>query len=59
MFDKNVNWNDLPTIYKRGCCIRNEGRDEEIDKEMPIFTQNFDYVKDLLKYNLNIIVKIC
>ena len=47
---KHVNWNDLPTIYKRGCCcIRNEDGDWNIDKEILIFTQNFDYVNRFIE----------
>ena len=50
MTERHVNWNDLPTIYKRGCCcIRNEGSDWDIDKEIPIFTQNFDYVNRFIE----------
>ena len=50
MTEKHVNWNDLPTIYKRGCCcIKDEGGDWDIDKEIPIFTQNFDYVNRFIE----------
>ena len=59
--DKNINWNDYPTHLKRGsCCIKkpfviNEGTEQEairnkwvIDDEIPIFTQDKDYVNKLI-----------
>ena len=61
MLDKNINWNDYPTHLKRGsCCIKkpfviNEGTEQEairnkwvIDTEIPIFTQDKDYVNKLI-----------
>lgn len=59
--EKGINWNDYPTTLKRGsCCIKvpvtiNEGTDKEavrnkwvIDNEIPIFTQNKEYVNKLI-----------
>lgn len=59
--EKNINWNDYPTTLKRGsCCAKvpikiNEGTDNEairnkwtIDNEIPIFTQNKEYVNKLV-----------
>ena len=61
MLEKNINWNDYPTTLKRGsCCIKvpckiNEGTEREtirsmwvIDNEIPIFTQDRDYVNKLV-----------
>ena len=61
MLEKGINWNDCPTTLKRGsCCIKklfkiNEGTDKEtirnkwvIDNEIPIFTQNKDYINKLI-----------
>ena len=61
MLEKNINWNNYPTHLKRGsCCIKrtfkiNEGTDKEtvrnkwvIDEEIPIFTQDKDYVNRLV-----------
>lgn len=61
MLQKNINWNDYPTHLKRGsCCIKkpfkiNEGTEQEtirnkwvIDNEIPIFTQDKDYVNKLV-----------
>ena len=61
MLDKGINWNDYPTTLKRGsCCIKvpckfNEGTEQEtirnkwvIDNEIPIFTQDKDYVNKLV-----------
>lgn len=42
--EKGVNWNDLPTFKKRGsCCIKAEDG-WKIDDNIPIFSQNTDYV---------------
>ena len=54
MTQKNINFNDMPTEFKRGvCCIRNkdtEGRSQWIlDKEIPIFTQDRDYIENTFK----------
>lgn len=61
MLEKDINWNDYPTHLKRGsCCIKkpfkiNEGTEQEtirnkwvIDTEIPIFTQDKDYVNKLV-----------
>lgn len=58
---KGINWNDYPTHLKHGsCCIKkpftiNEGTDKEtvrnkwvIDEEIPIFTQDKEYVNRLV-----------
>ena len=61
MLDKGINWNDYPTHLKRGsCCIKmpvkiNEGTEYDIvrnkwviDEEIPIFTQDKEYVNRLI-----------
>ena len=61
MLEKGINWNDFPTHLKRGsCCIKkpfkiNEDTDQEtvrnkwvVDTEIPIFTQDKDYVNRLV-----------
>jgi tRNA(His) 5'-end guanylyltransferase len=61
MLKKGINWNDFPTHLKRGsCCIKkpfkiNEGTDQEtvrnkwvVDTEIPIFTQDKNYVNRLI-----------
>lgn len=61
MLEKGINWNDFPTHLKRGsCCVKkpfkiNEGTDQEtvrnkwvVDTEIPIFTQDKDYVNRLV-----------
>ena len=43
--EKGVNWNDLPTTEKRGsCAIKDENGKWFIDKEIPIFTRDTEYV---------------
>lgn len=49
MLEKNVNWNDLPTWMKRGTCVVPEYTVGGIDEEIPIFTQNREYVEQLLE----------
>lgn len=61
MLQKGINWNDTPTVYKRGCaCIRQEREIETpngiairnkwvIDTEMPILTQDREYLERFLK----------
>lgn len=59
MLKKGVNWNDYATHLKRGsCCIKvpqiyNEGTPEEftrnkwiIDKDIPVFTKDREYITD-------------
>ena len=61
MLEKGINWNDYPATLKRGsCCIKvpckiNEGTKQEtvrskwiIDNEIPIFTQDKDYINKLV-----------
>lgn len=43
--EKGVNWNDLPTFKKRGaCCVNHPYDGWQIDCEIPIFSQNPEYV---------------
>ena len=49
LVEKNVNWNNEPTLFKRGsCCRKNQKGKWEIDNEIPIFTENRAYIEDLL-----------
>ena len=46
MTQKGINFNDMPTEFKRGvCCIKTENG-WKIDKEIPIFTQNREYIEN-------------
>ena len=54
MLEKNVNWNDCPTFFKRGVCIKKTTSAEggscwDTDLEIPIFTQVRSYIDELLK----------
>lgn len=68
MTEKGINFNDMPSEFKRGvCCVRNRmicepygnhmlvsGVDEGqwvIDKQIPIFTQDRDYIEQLVYKN--------
>ena len=59
MSKKGINWNDYPTVYKRGSCIIKvydviipydevgnicERTKWIVDKEIPIFTQDRNYI---------------
>lgn len=47
--EKNVNWNDLPTMLKRGsCAIKNSEGKWILDKEIPIFTEDRAYIDNLI-----------
>ena len=53
--EKGINWNDCKTVEKRGSCVIH-AFDESInrskwviDEEIPIFTQNRDYIENILK----------
>ena len=63
MLQKNINFNDMPTEFKRGiCCIRKEIQNPNVDikdgaygrlkwvldKEIPIFSKDFDYIEKLI-----------
>lgn len=53
--EKGVNWNDLSTTKKRGsCCVqieRDSKRTWVIDNDIPIFTQDRDYVNSRIIFN--------
>ena len=50
MDQKGINFNDMPTEFKRGvCCRRDEDGKWVLDKEIPIFTQDRDYVDKTFK----------
>jgi tRNA(His) 5'-end guanylyltransferase len=46
MLEKGINWNDVPTWMKRGTCVLSPKR---VDREIPIFTQDRNYIQQLLE----------
>lgn len=49
LIEKNVNWNDELTSFKRGSCCRKDINGKwYIDNEIPIFTEDRTYIADLL-----------
>ncbi len=47
--EKDVNWNNYPTVCKRGCCaIKNSEGKWVLDKEIPIFTEDRNYIDRLV-----------
>ena len=68
MLQKGINFNDMPTEFKRGvCCVKEVYQDPDVDikdgayprshwvldKEIPIFTQDRDYVERSFKVKEN------
>lgn len=50
MLQKGINFNDMPTEFKRGvCCRRYETGKWVLDKEIPIFTQDREYVENCFR----------
>lgn len=53
--EKGINWNDCKTVEKRGSCVihvfdKSINRSRWIvDEEIPVFTQNRDYIENILK----------
>lgn len=47
-FKKGRNWNDLASDLKRGRCIVYKNNAWEIDNDIPIFTQEREYIERLL-----------
>ncbi len=47
--EKDINWNNYPTHLKRGCCaIKNEEGKWVLDLEIPIFTEDRNYINKLV-----------
>ncbi len=50
MLEKGINWNDIETRFKRGtCAVRNELGTVGVDWDIPIFTQDRNYIERHLK----------
>lgn len=45
MTKKGINFNDMPTEFKRGVCCSRVGKNWDFDKEIPIFSQYRDYIE--------------
>lgn len=48
MLQKGVNWNDVPTKFKRGVCVDANACGFHIDNEPPIFSQDREYIEKYL-----------
>lgn len=46
--EKGINWNDLPTLNKRGACIIRSGTGWIVDAQIPIFSQDREYINRLV-----------
>lgn len=49
MIEKHINFNDMPTEFKRGICFSKNETGWAFDKEIPIFSKNRDYVEEKMK----------
>lgn len=49
LIEKNVNWNNYPTSFKRGSCVIRKDRKWVVDDEIPIFTQDRHYIDRLVQ----------
>ena len=50
--EKGINWNDLPTEQKRGsCCIKNNDGLWFIDNDIPVFSQDVEYINSRIIFN--------
>lgn len=49
--EKGVNWNDLPTYKKRGSACRRHNKKWVLDLDMPIISQDRDYIENLVRFN--------
>lgn len=48
LFQKGINWNDYSTVEKRGSFIRKGENGWYIDTDMPILTEDRDYIEKLI-----------
>lgn len=58
--ERDINWNDVPTIWKRGACIKLAPRDDRpfrlsyvYDPEIPIFTEDREYITQMIELKRN------
>ena len=52
MLQKGINFNDMPAKFKRGvCCHKGDDSKWIIDEEIPIFTQDRNYIDGVFKEN--------
>lgn len=49
LFEKGVNWNNLSTKLKNGRCVVKKDDKWIVDNEIPIFTQNRNYIEKYLE----------
>ncbi len=58
--ERKINWNDIPTKFKRGSCVIKEDSEWVIDSEIPIFTQDREYITNKLgKIHENVGISEC
>lgn len=53
LFEKGVNFNDMPIEYKRGVCCYRDTDGWKIDTECPIFTKDREYISKHIRKEYN------
>ena len=48
MLEKGINWNDINTWKKRGFCVVKEDTGWNVDNEIPVFSQDRNYIEQYL-----------
>ena len=49
LLDKGINWENYPTVFKRGICAKKDRNGKWIaDREIPIFKNNWKYITELI-----------
>lgn len=46
--EKRINWNDCSTAEKHGICVKKTGEGWTVDTEIPIFSQDREYIEEVL-----------
>lgn len=53
MLEKNINWNDYSVVEKRGTCVKKISDNWTIDTNIPIFTQDRNYIEETFDFSEN------
>ena len=49
LLDKGIDWEDYPTVFKRGVCAKKDENGKWIaDREIPIFKDKWEYIIELI-----------
>ena len=51
MLEKSINWNDCSIVEKRGTCVKKVSDNWTIDFNIPIFTQDRNYIEETFDFS--------